>query len=117
MVDYVFQLLAGLEIRNLFRWNLYASAGFGITADARLALAGSKTAKAADFDLVAGAQRAHYTVKNRFHDNLAVLASQLRQARDFFDEIGFGHSPLFHPKWGSASRIVSSHRRPRNTLI
>src|SRR5262249_34531632 len=107
VVDDVLEFLAGLEVRDLLGRHFHASASLGVAAHAGFPLPRAETAKAADLDLVAGAQGTHDAVKNRFDDDFAVFARQLRQARDFFDEVGFGHSSIFHLKWGPASRIVS----------
>src|SRR5512137_2808582 len=48
----IFQLFAGLEERNFLGGDFYALAGFGITADARLALTGTEAAKTANLDFV-----------------------------------------------------------------
>src|SRR5262249_158117 len=98
-------------VRNFLRWDFYAGTGLGVAAHSRLPLAGTKAAKAANLDLIAGAQRAYHALKNRFHHDLAILPRKFRQASDFLNPIGFGHRPLFHPKWGPASRKVSRAER------
>ena len=49
-VDEIFQFLAGLEIRNLLRWNVHLVTGFGVAALAGLALSQAEAAKTAEFD-------------------------------------------------------------------
>jgi len=95
-VNQVFQLLAGLEEGDLFGGNLDPVAGLGIAADAGLTLPSAEAAKAANFNLVTGAQRAHHALKDCFNNDFAVLAGQLRQAGHFIDQICLGHrgSPL-----------------------
>jgi CubicO group peptidase (beta-lactamase class C family) len=91
-VDQILQFLAGLEERDLLGRHFHALTGLRVAADARLALAGAEAAKAANLDLVAGAQGAHHAVKDRFHDHFAVFPRKLRQTRDFVDQICFGHN-------------------------
>src|SRR5580765_5712590 len=81
LIDQILQLLAGLEERNLLRGHVHAITGLRITPDTRLALTRSETPKAADFNLVAGAQRAHHAVKNRLHDYFAVFPRKFCQTR------------------------------------
>ena len=90
VVDDVLEFLAGFEIRNFLRRNFHAGACLGIAADTRLALPCAKAAKAANFDLIAGAQRAHDAVENSFYDDFAVFASELCESRHFFYQINFG---------------------------
>src|SRR5919109_5385278 len=71
-VHQVLQLLAGLEKRNLLGGDFYPVAGLGIASDAWFPLPGAEAAKAADLDLVAGAERAHDAVEDRFDDDFAV---------------------------------------------
>src|SRR5258708_29639722 len=56
-VHQVLQFLAGLEIRDAFSRHFDARPRFWIASHARLPLSGSKTAEAANLDLVPGTQR------------------------------------------------------------
>src|SRR6516162_4341485 len=73
-VHQVLKFFAWLEKRVFFGGNLYPISGFGIPSYARLSLPGSETAKPAYLNLVAGAQRPHYTLEDRFYNDFAVLA-------------------------------------------
>src|SRR5579884_1413437 len=74
----VFEFLAGLEERNFLGRHLDAVAGLGVAPDAGFALARTEAAKAADLDLIAGAQRAHDAVEDGLDDDFAVIAGQFR---------------------------------------
>src|ERR1700689_3742748 len=93
IVHQILQFLARLEERNLLRWHFHPLPGLRVEPDPRLALPRPETAKAANLDLVAGAQRAHHAVKNRLHDHFTVFPRKFRQTRDFVNQIGFGHNP------------------------
>src|SRR5581483_3327021 len=67
-VHQVFQLLAWLEERDFLSRDFHPIAGLRITSDARLTLAGTKTAESSDFYLVADSQGAHDAVKDGFDD-------------------------------------------------
>src|SRR5437868_832816 len=89
------QLFARLKERDLFGGNFDALSRLGVASYPRTPLASTEAAKAADLNLVAGAQRAHHAVKNGFHDHFTILAGKFRQTRNFVDQIGFGHdAPL-----------------------
>src|SRR5260370_21447453 len=99
VIDQILQLLAGLEIGNAFGGNFHPRAGFGVAADSRLPLARPEAAESADFNLVATPQGFHYAVEDRLDNNLRILSRHLDDARDFLDQLGFGHftgHPLSH---------------------
>ena len=56
IVHDVLQLLAGLEVRYLFRGNFDARSGFWVATYPGLALPGSEASKPSDFNLVATAK-------------------------------------------------------------
>src|SRR5919204_688494 len=93
----VFEFLAGLEEGNFLSGNVHAVTGFGIATHAGFALPRAKAAKAANFDLVTGAQRLHDAVKDGLHDHLAVLAGELDEPGNFFDQVSFGHKRITLP--------------------
>jgi hypothetical protein len=90
-VHHVLQIFARLKERNFFGRNLDTVAGLRISAHPWLALPGAEAAKTTNFDLVSCAQCAHHTVEDCLHNDFAVLAGQLGQARNLFDKIGFRH--------------------------
>src|ERR1700721_1007097 len=73
-VDQILQFLAGLEEWNFLRGHFHALTGLRVAADPGFTLSGAETAKAADLDLVAGAQRAHHAVKDGLHDHFTIFA-------------------------------------------
>src|ERR1700722_11371250 len=77
-IHQVLQLLAGLEERYFLGGHLDLFTSLGIASRARIALAGSEAAKAADLNLVARAQGPHHAVKDGFHDHFAVFACKFR---------------------------------------
>src|SRR6185503_9237580 len=114
VVDHILQFLAGLEVRNLLGGNFHARAGLGISADARLPLARTKTAESADLDLIGISQRAHDAVEDRLHDNLGFLTGRFHYPGDLFNQIGFCH-PLpslqqrRHTRTASLKHYLSTH--------
>src|SRR5690606_23240683 len=89
--DEILQFLARLEVRHLLLRNLYLVAGLRIAAAARLPSPQTKTAEAAQFDLLAAVQREDDALEDGVDDDLGVLLRKVRGPRDFFDEFGFGH--------------------------
>src|SRR5450755_4044400 len=108
VVHQILQFLTGLEKWDLLGWNLDALSRLGIAPHPGLALASAKTAKAADFDLIAGAQRAHHAVKDRLHNHFAVFPRKFSQTRDFVNQIGFGHNIPFYRCCGLQVKAVYS---------
>ena len=103
----VFQFFAGLEEWNFLGGDFDTVARLWIAANTWLALPGAKAAKAADFDLVAGAERAYHAVKDRLHDHFAIFPRKFRQTRDFIDQIGLGHNASLRPRFGLAGMGMS----------
>ena len=87
----VLQFLTRFEEGNLLRGDIHAIAGFGVASHPRLALAGAETAKAANLNLVPGAQGADDAVKDGLYDHLAIFAGQLNQTGNLVDQIRFSH--------------------------
>src|SRR5260221_8014616 len=96
LVNQVLQLFTGFKEWDLLGGHFHASAGLGVAAHARLALAGAEAAKAADLDLVAGAQRAHHAVEDGLHHHFAVFPGEFCDARYFFDQVSFRHDGLIY---------------------
>src|ERR1039458_2439682 len=97
-VDDVLQFLAGFEIGNFFGGDFDSGTGFGIAANAGLALAGAETAESADFNFISGAEGTYDAVKDSLHDHLGFLPGHLDHARDFFNQIGLRHRILLDSK-------------------
>jgi len=97
-VDDVFQLFAGLEEGDLLCGYIDAVAGFRIASDARIALSCAEAAKAADFNLVAGAQRVHDAVEDRLHDHFAVPSCHVGNSGNFLDQVGLRHKLYIPPE-------------------
>src|SRR5579871_284649 len=115
VVDQVLQLFAGLEKGNLLGGDVHALTGLRIAPHARLALPRPETAKAADLNLVASAQRAHHAVKDRFHDHFTIFPRKFCQTRHFVNQIGFGHiAPLCAQQLELLRQFVS---HPRASLL
>ena len=98
LVDQVFQFLARFEEWNLFGGNFDAITCLWITPDAGVALAGAKTAKASNLDLVACAQRMDDAVEDGFHDDFAVPTGDVGNSGNFFDQVGFRHKLYIPPE-------------------
>src|SRR3954453_23804510 len=96
LIYQILQLFTGLEEWDLLGRDFNAGAGLGIAAHARLPLTGAEASKAADLDLVAGAQRAHHAVEDGFHHHFAVFTGEFCHARYFFDQVSFCHDGLIY---------------------
>src|ERR1700753_3761123 len=68
VVHHIFEFLAGLEEGDFLGGDFYSVAGFGVAANAGLALAGAEAAKPADLDLVSGPQGTHHTFEDSLHN-------------------------------------------------
>ena len=73
-VDEVAKLFAGLEERDTLGRNGDGSAGLGVAASARIALAGAEAAKAPDFNLVIGFKGSDDRFEEGIDDDLTVTA-------------------------------------------
>ena len=105
-VDEVFQFLTGFEVGDTLGGHFDASAGFGIAADASLALAGTKATETTDFDFVPCSERAHDAVEDRFDDHLRVFSSHFDNAGYFLDQIRFRHcGSILHDWQGTPGKI------------
>src|SRR6266403_223743 len=90
------KLIAGLEEWDLLGGHFHAGAGLGVAAHARLPLPGAEASKAADLDLVAGAQRAHHAVEDGLYHHFAVFPGEFCHTRYFFDQVSFRHKGLIY---------------------
>src|SRR5215469_12638803 len=97
-IDQIAELFRWLEVRNALGRDFYSLAGLWIAANAGIALANAKRAKAADFDFVAALQRRDHGIKYGLHDDLAIAACQVAQSRDLFHQICLRHVlwPPYH---------------------
>ena len=101
-----FSSLLGLKKGIFLAGTSTRSPVLGLRPSARLALAGTEAAKAADLDLVAGAQRAHHALEDGFDDDFAVLARQFGQPGNFIDQVCLGH--LARPLSRYPSQLTST---------
>ena len=88
-VDQIAEFFRGFEEGYFLCGNVNFGAGFGITANARVALPRAEAAEAADFDFIPGFERADDRVEENVDDDFTVTASQIAQGCDFVDEVGF----------------------------
>ena len=93
LIDQFFQLFAGLEVRHFLRRHVHFVAGFRVAALARLAAAQAETAEASQLDLLAAMERGDDAAEDRVDDHLGVLLGEIRDPRDFLDELGLRHAP------------------------
>src|ERR1039458_483792 len=100
-VDHVFQLFAGLEVRNFFSRHFHTGSGLGVAANAGLPLARAEASESANLDLVAFAQGADDAVEDRLHDDLGLLPGHLHHAGDFFNQISLRHRILLDYEYRS----------------
>src|SRR5690348_8894878 len=70
VVNEILQFLAWLEVRNTLCWYLDFFSGFRVPSHARVALADSKTAETADFELVAVLERFDHTFEQSVNNDL-----------------------------------------------
>lgn len=90
-VDQFLEFFAGLEICNSFGRNIHRSPGFWIAALSRISFADTKTAEAAEFDLLTGVERFNDAVQNDLDQLFRVLFRHISLSRDPFNQISFCH--------------------------
>ena len=87
-IDSFAQLLARLEVRNLFARNLHLLAGFRIAPDTRRTGRQRKAAEPADLDALTFGKRLGHGIKNSLDGKIGVAGGQLsiagRQRSDQF---------------------------------
>ena len=93
--DSLNQFLAGFEEGNLLRWHVDSGSRFWIACNARSSLARVETSESANFNLVAGSQRADDAVKYGANNDVGFLHGQLNGLANPFGQIRSGH--LVHP--------------------
>jgi hypothetical protein len=93
-IDEIFQFLAGLEERDALCRNFYFFSGLGVASDAATALAGAKTSKAANLNLLAFLNGFDDAVENSFDNGLGFLSRKLGDLQYFFDQIRLGQRRL-----------------------
>src|SRR5579859_733724 len=84
----ILEFLARLEKGNLLWRDFDLFAGLGIAAGAATAFARAEAAEAANLDLVAFLERFDDAVENSLDDRLGLLARELGDAQNLFDEVG-----------------------------
>src|SRR5712664_1799503 len=111
-VDEILQLLAGLEERNLFGGHFHLLPRFRVAAHAPAALPRPKAPKSANLDFLALLQRTNNALENGFDNGFRLLARQLGNPQNLFNEVGFrqcgllGHCPV-------ASLLCLQNETPR----
>ena len=92
-IDSIPQFFAGFKVRGVFSGNSDLLARFGITSCPGSPIIQRETAKAADFDALAGLQRLADRLNKLSDRHLGVLSGQLRETgRQCFDKFGTGHT-------------------------
>src|SRR5215469_11657507 len=84
----IFQFLAGLEIRNLFRGHFHFFSGLGVTPNTSAALACAEAAEATNFDFFAFLQSTNDAVKYGLDNRFRFLAGKFRHVQNFLDQVG-----------------------------
>src|SRR5580693_9831764 len=111
-VHKILEFFAGLEEGNFLWWDFDFFTCFGIAAHAAAALARAEAAEAADFDFVAILQGHDNAVEDRLDDGLGLFARELRNAQNFFDEVGLRQRQLLgHRAYASLESQSISARR------
>src|SRR4029453_12947154 len=90
-VDELAQALADLEERNTLLGNIDRAAGLGVAALAGVAMTDAEAAEPPQLDLVPLGESVSNVVEDRVDDSLGLLLRQVRQLRDFVDQLGFRH--------------------------
>ena len=106
-VDQFLQFLARLEVRHLLRRNVHLVARLRVAPLARLAPPQPEAAEPAQLDLLAAVQRVDDALEDGVDDDLRVLLREVRNPRDFLDELRFRHAAGVH----SASPPASQRQR------
>src|SRR5678815_1790979 len=91
------QALAHLEERHTLLGYVDARSRLGIPPLARVAVADTEAAEAAQLDLVALGERVGDVVEDRVDDRLRLLLGEVGELGDLVDQIGFRHRPLRSP--------------------
>src|SRR6266849_8603451 len=91
LVDELFQLLAGLEVRDFLRRYFDLLTGLGIAPGARFAAAKTEASESAQLDLLSGEERLHDGVEHDVDDGLGLFLRQLNDASYLVDQFGLGH--------------------------
>src|ERR1700675_1057949 len=111
-VHKILELFAGLEEGNLLWRDFDFFTRFRIAANTAAALARAEAAEAANLDLVAVLQGLDDAVENGFDDGLGLLAGELGNAQDLFDEVGLRQRQLLgHRAYASVQSQSISARR------
>ena len=79
-IDSFAQLLARLEVRNLFTRHLHLLAGFWIAPDTRCASRQRKAAEPADLDALTFGESLGHCIKNGLDGKIGIAGGQLRIA-------------------------------------
>lgn len=103
MIHQISQLLARLEIRDAFRWNLYPGPGLRVTSNPWLPLARAKAAEPADLYLLSLVKAVDYAVEDGLDNRLGVLPGHLDYFRYFLDQLSLRHRPFFRVDSGFRS--------------
>jgi len=90
----VAQLLAGLEVRNTFRWDLHFGPGLGVASDTGFALPDPEASEPTNFNLVARLECSDYGIEDCIHNHFAVAPCQVAKLRDFFNQFCLCHGQL-----------------------
>ena len=103
-VDGVAEFFRGFEEGDAFGGDVDLGSGFGVAADAGVALPGAEAAEAADFDLVARFEGADDGLEERIYDDLAIAAGEIAESGDFIDQVSFRHQKVLSCESGGRAR-------------
>src|ERR1700730_4074219 len=93
-VHEIFKLFAGLEEGDLFCRHFHLFPGFRIAPYSAATLASTEAAKAANLDLFPFLQGSDNAFENSLDDRFGLLAWELRNAQNLFNEVGLGQCGL-----------------------
>src|SRR2546429_8159022 len=93
-VDELAQSLSDLEERDPFLGDVHARPGLGVAALARVPVTDTEAPEPPQLDLVTLRQRVGDVVEDRVDDRLGFLLGQVRDLRDFVEQVCFGHRRL-----------------------
>src|SRR5881392_1056416 len=93
-VDELAQSLSDLEERDPYVGDVHARPGLGVAPLARVPVTDTEAPEPPQLDLIALRQRVGDIVEDRVDDRLGFLLGQVRDLRDFVDQVRFGHRRL-----------------------
>ena len=98
LIYQVLQLFAWLKKRDLLSGDIHTITRLGIAPYARVTLAGTKAAEAADLDLISGSEGVYDAVEDSFHDHFTIATGDVGYSGNFLDEVSLRHKLYIPPE-------------------